>query len=727
MTEGEQMIDLTPLNKNQKEAVTAPDRYLRIVAGAGSGKTRVLTMRIARLIEEEEVPAYKILAITFTKKAANEMKQRLEKMTKDETGTPWISTIHSLCARILREDINVLGWPRNFTVLDAEDQRAILKEAYRQLNVDLTSFPYAALLDYIANNKSAEISTEQAMTMAGSYSADQTKARIYEFYVNRQKELYALDFDDLILWTVRMFRGYSEVLAKWQKRYRYIHVDEFQDIDKIQYRLIRQLTGPENSLYVVGDPDQTIYTWRGADVNIIMQFHKDFPGTRTVLLNENYRSTGAILNGANSVIRNNRNRMEKDLYTNRKSDEKITHYTAISDEYEAAWIAQKVQEMHRAGKQYHDIALLYRSNYLSRSLEKCFLNERIPYVIYGGVRFYERMEVKDALCYLRMADLADDLALKRIINVPRRGVGQKSLDKLEEMAHASGRTMYETLKSEALFGGKLQKTMDEFVNMVESWRNRLNDGKLEIFHLFESIIEESGYRKMLEDNKETERIENLKELIDDVKEFTVNNPESSPNEYLQQAALLGSREETMSGDYVQMMTVHAAKGLEFDTVFVTDMNDGIFPNERAMNEGNRGVEEERRLAYVAFTRARNKLFLTDAGGFSYILQRVRTGSRFIDEIDEAYIEHVGVNRKINLFSNDSEPEPLIKNEKNIFEARKSSAAANGYEKGEQVTHTKFGSGIVLRCENGLVEIAFPYPHGVKKLLANHPSIQRVKN
>ena len=723
------MIDISSLNENQKEAVLSEDKYIRVIAGAGSGKTRVLTMRIAHLIQDLGVPAYKILAITFTNKAANEMKERIRKMLENETSQPWISTIHSLCVRILREDIMCMGWPRNFTVLDAEDQKAILKEAYKEYGIETSVFSYSSMLDYISNNKSAEISVERAMELAGSLSGDKTKAKVYAYYLDRQNALYGLDFDDLILWTVRMFRKFPEVLDKWQKKFHYIHVDEFQDIDKIQYTLITQLTGPNNSLYVVGDPDQTIYTWRGADVNIILNFEKDYKKTTTIVLNENYRSTEAILNGANSVIKNNKHRVEKELYTRRVSEEKITHYASASDEFQAAWIANKIKELNKGGKPLHDIAVLYRSNYLSRSLEKALLDERIPYIIYGGIRFFERMEVKDALCYLRMVESADDLALQRILNKPKRGIGNKTMETIATKSKELNKTMYEVIRDEKLFAGKVQTTLDSFVSMVENWKKISSEGKLEPFQLFEQIIEDSGYRAMLEENNEVDRIENLKELIDDVKEFSENYPDSTLEEYLQLVSLYGDRDETMASDFVQLMTVHAAKGLEFDTVFVSDMNDGIFPNERAMNEGHRGVEEERRLAYVAFTRAKNKLYLTEAGGYSYILQKVRTRSRFIDEIEEDYIEHKGAvqDRQGNLREHSLSHLLFNKNEESTFTERIKKAEKVHYEKGEQLIHTKFGEGIVISCAGGYVEVAFPYPYGVKKLQAGHPSLKRKKD
>ena len=735
------MVQISDLNANQKEAVLDDSKYLRIVAGAGSGKTRVLTMRIVHLIEEENVYPNKILAITFTNKAANEMKERIRQMLQNEVTQPWISTIHSLCVRILREDITCMGWPKNFTVLDADDQKTILKEAYKQIQIDANTYPFGSMLDYISNNKSAEISVDRAFELAGDFSGDKTKAEVYKYYVKRQNEMYALDFDDLILWVVRMFKTYSEVLTKWQNRFSYIHVDEFQDIDKIQYKLIKQLTGPFNHLYVVGDPDQTIYSWRGADVNIIMNFEKDFKGVKTIMLNENYRSTSCILNGANSVIRNNKNRLDKELFTSRTSNEKITHYASANDEYEAAYVANKISELHREGKAYKDIAVLYRSNYLSRSIEKALLDERIPYIIYGGLRFYDRQEVKDALCYLRLVVIGDDLALQRIINKPKRGIGNKTMELIADTARNENKTMLEVLETENIFSGKAKVTLNDFVNKVNRWKKMAESKKIETFALFETILDESGYKAMLEEDHETDRLENLKELIDDIKEFTENYPDSSLDEYLQQVSLYGDREETMSGDYIQLMTVHAAKGLEFDTVFVTDMNDGIFPNERAMNEGSRGVEEERRLAYVAFTRAKNKLYLTEAGGFSFILQRARQTSRFIKEIDDEYIENTGVGneehdafrnrqtlygqrRENTFYERDEKRELYSFGEKGEVESIKREVSSSGYKTGDHLTHVKFGEGVVISCKGGIVEIAFPYPYGVKKIAAGHPSLKK---
>lgn len=719
------MIDTSFLNNNQREAVLAEAKYLRIIAGAGSGKTRVLTMRIAHLIQDCGVFPGKILAITFTNKAAKEMKERVQKLLEQDSANPWISTIHSLCVRILREDITVLGWPRNFTIIDAEDQKSIVKEACKHYSYDLTEYPATMLVNYISDNKTAGVSVKHADTLAGSDPDEQAKAKVYAFYEQRLNDMYALDFDDLILKTVKLLKTYEEVCAKWQRRFHYILVDEFQDIDRNQYALIRLLTGRDNALLVVGDPDQTIYTWRGAEVGIIMNFVKDFPECKTVVLNENYRSTKYILGGANSLIKNNRNRVDKDLFTSRESDEKITHYCALNDEYQAAWIAAKIKELHKAGKPYHDIAVLYRSNYLSRSLEKGLMNERIPYIVYGGLRFYERMEVKDALCYLRMVTSGDDLAFTRIINKPKRGIGAKTLDTIARTAEQNGMTMYETLRQNPdLFKGKTAATLNHFVNKVEQWRKDAQQEDVRIDRLFEKIVEESGLRASFEEKKEVDRIENIKEVIEDIRDFMEDNPDSSLDEYMQMVSLYGDREEMAASDSIQLMTVHAAKGLEFDTVFVSDMNDGIFPNERAMEDGSRGIEEERRLAYVAFTRAQNKLYLTEAGGFSFILQKVRSTSRFINEIDEDCIEHLGSGtRKTPVFMDEDDytyhrpAEPLM-----LDTAPKKTKVK--FKKGDVVVHPKFGEGIVVSCDAQSTKVAFPFPTGVKKIGAAFTGLKK---
>lgn len=707
------MIDISFLNENQKAAVLAEDQYIRIIAGAGSGKTRVLTMRIAHLIQDLQVYPNKILAITFTNKAANEMKQRIRNILHDENTTCFISTIHSLCVRILREDITSMNYPRNFTVLDADDQKSIIKEAYRELNIDKNKFSINSLLDYISNNKSAYISVDRAFELAGAFSGEKTKAEVFKFYEERLHQLYALDFDDLLLWTVRMFKKYPEILDKWMHRFHYIHVDEFQDVDHVQYELVRLLTGTINNLCVVGDPDQTIYTWRGADVNIIMNFTNDFKGCRTIILNENYRSTKNILDGANSVIKNNRNRVKKDLYTNQKSADKIMHYSAPAEEYEASWVANRIAMLHnKEDIPYRHIAILYRNNYLSRAIEKGLLDQRIPYVIFGGIKFYERQEIKDALSYMRMITTQDDLAFKRIINVPKRGIGNKTIEQISDKAKELRTSMYEVCKSERFLSGKNQKTIDDFVTMIEKWRTKSEE--LEVAKILEMILEDTGYRKMLEDEQETDRIENLKELINDMQSFMHEYPESTLDEYLQLVTLYGEKEEKIDDQYVSLMTIHAAKGLEFDYVFVIGMSDGIFPSERSMQEGAAGVEEERRLAYVAYTRAKKQLYLTECSGFSYVLSKPRVTSRFIEEIDPENIEHLNKPKKQEVLVSDAQ-EKTVK----VVKVNQQS-----YKKGDKVNHAMFGDGIIVKVNGNILEVAFAFPHGIKKIVANHPSLKK---
>ena len=725
------MIDTTLLNTKQKEAVLSDDQYLRIIAGAGSGKTRVLTMRIVHLIEDEDVRPYKILAITFTNKAANEMKERLSKMLEEGNEPRWISTIHSLCVRILREDISVLGYPKSFTIMDADDQKSVVKEAIKQLNLQDSKLTPGEVVGYISNNKTAQISVEAAKKMAGKFTDDTDKAKIYEYYMNRQKAMFALDFDDLILKTVTLFSQYPSIVEKWQRRFEYVLVDEFQDIDNLQYKLIRFLTGKNTSLYVVGDPDQTIYTWRGANVDIIMHFEKDFPNVKTIMLNENYRSTEAILSVSNSVIQNNQNRLKKELFTSKKNEDKVIHFGAESEEYEDAWIAGEIQRLHNAGKKYSDIAILYRSNYLSRGLEKSMIDLRIPYIIYGGIRFYERMEVKDALCYLRMVVTNDDLALQRILNRPKRGIGGKTMDNIVDEARSNNTTMYEVLKKNEIFSGKAKKTIEEFVSMVERWKQIEQNNEMPLDKLLEKIVEESGVKAMCEadEEKKDERLLNLKALQEDLQSFTNNNPDLHLDEYLQNIALYTDRENGQITECVQLMTVHAAKGLEFDTVFVTDLNEGIFPNARSVDDSRHGMEEERRLAYVAFTRAMNHLYVCEAGGFSFIIQGQRRTSRFIKEMNQDYmVEAAGSFNQRGVITA-SNPTKTFKNSFADFMSFQDEAdeipspihveqpkpSKTKFKKDDIVIHPKFGEGVVIKAKREMLDIAFSYPYGIKKI------------
>lgn len=710
------VVSYSSLNDKQKEAVIDDSKHLRIIAGAGSGKTRVLTMRIAYLIEQKHINPKNVLAITFTNKAANEMKNRISEMLGEAGDGAFISTIHSLCVRILKEEIGVFGYPKNFTIVDGDDQKTILKEAYKEFNIDKKDLSYGSALDYIANCKYEELSYEKAMDQAYGEKKLVDKANVYKYYDERLKSLYALDFDDLILFTVRLFKLHKDILKKWSSKFIYIHVDEFQDIDKTQYELIKLLSSTHDNVYVVGDPDQTIYTWRGADVNIIVNFDKDFKNTKTIILNQNYRSTNNILEGANSLIKYNKSRVPKDLFSENGDGDKIVHKTLPDETSEAYYIVSCIQSLLKQGYEYNDIAILYRSNYLSREVEKVFIENRIPYVIYGGIRFYERMEVKDILSYLRLIVTGDDLAFQRVINQPKRGIGQKSIDTIFSLAKDNNISMYEVVK-QGLFA-KNQSVLESFVDMVERWKSSLDGKPLE--EVLTDVFEQSGYRSMLEKENETERIENVKSLIDDIKDYQETYPGSTLADYLSMISLYTDKANTDGSASVSLMTIHASKGLEFKVVFVVGLSEGIFPSERTMLE-QKGVEEERRLAYVAYTRAKEKLTLTDTSSFSYVVNSAKTTSRFVNEVDEKYIEHLDkpVLKQQSVFD-----VPFTTKISSIEPKKEAPRRPSRYRKSDVVIHKIFGEGVVVKCDGDFVTVAFSYPHGTKTIKADHPSIRK---
>lgn len=710
------MVSYSSLNDKQKEAVIDESKHLRIIAGAGSGKTRVLTMRIAYLIEQKHINPKNVLAITFTNKAANEMKNRISEMLGEAGDGAFISTIHSLCVRILKEEIGVFGYPKNFTIVDGDDQKTILKEAYKEFNIDKKDLSYGSALDYIANCKYEELSYEKAMDQAYGEKKLVDKANVYKYYDERLKSLYALDFDDLILFTVRLFKLHKDILKKWSSKFIYIHVDEFQDIDKTQYELIKLLSSTHDNVYVVGDPDQTIYTWRGADVNIIVNFDKDFKNTKTIILNQNYRSTNNILEGANSLIKYNKSRVPKDLFSENGDGDKIVHKTLPDETSEAYYVVSCIQSLLKQGYEYNDIAILYRSNYLSREVEKVFIENRIPYVIYGGIRFYERMEVKDILSYLRLIVTGDDLAFQRVINQPKRGIGQKSIDTIFSLAKENNISMYEVVK-QGLFA-KNQSVLESFVDMVERWKSSLDGKPLE--EVLTDVFEQSGYRSMLEKENETERIENVKSLIDDIKDYQETYPGSTLADYLSMISLYTDKANTDGSASVSLMTIHASKGLEFKVVFVVGLSEGIFPSERTMLE-QKGVEEERRLAYVAYTRAKEKLTLTDTSSFSYVVNSAKTTSRFVNEVDEKYIEHLDkpVVKQQSVFD-----VPFTTKISSIEPKKEAPRRPSRYRKSDVVIHKIFGEGVVVKCDGDFVTVAFSYPHGTKTIKADHPSIRK---
>lgn len=714
---GDKMSIYESLNKSQYEAVFSNGKYIRVIAGAGSGKTRVLTMRIVRLIEELGVAPSSICAITFTNKAANEMKERLFKLLPEQSGGVHISTIHSLCVRILREDSMAEGILRNFIVIDGDDQKSILREAYKEYNIDLKEYSHKYMLNYIANNKAEHISEARAFELAGGNDKEEVKAKVYAYYVRRQKEMSALDFDDLLLVVDHLFASRSDICEKWQRRFNVICVDEFQDIDHVQYRIIKALAGGTNQLYVVGDPDQTIYTWRGADVGIIMDFEKDFKPVETIILNQNYRSSQHILNTANTLIQHNEYRMKKDLFSTDQSPEKIIHMSLSSEADEADFVARRIKELHQDGKSYRDMAILYRSNYQSRELEKALVNRQIPYIIFGGIRFYDRAEIKDTLCYLRMMTSHDDLALRRTINMPRRGIGDKTLERIFDRARSLGVTMYEVVHQEALFSGRIQQKIDQYVTMIEGWKKQQESLPLE--RLLQMVLDQSGIRHLYEETKDEDRLENLQSLIGDVLSFMESYPEATLDEYLQMVSLYGERSEVAKGDFIQLMTIHASKGLEFDTVFIYGLSEGVLPNENSLRDGKKGLEEERRLLYVAITRAKKQLIMSESQGMSFILGRPKIKSRFFRELENEGVDHQGIQDESTAPKGFADMNGFELKANGGLKARPAKLRAN-----DKVVHEAYGEGIVLSLSGDIAQIAFAFPHGIKNILANHPSLKK---
>lgn len=685
---------LSTLNEKQRIAASDLDHHVRIIAGAGSGKTRVLMARIAHLIQDQSVDPSRILAITFTNKATQEMKERLQGMIGSHHVR--VSTIHALCVRILREDGQLLGYPRDFPIVDGDDQRAILTPTYKKLGLSKKELSEFLVLGTISSNKRQGISVQECKNQAYDEHF-KIMAQFYEAYQARLNDLKAMDFDDLLLKARFLVVNFPEVAQKWQRRLDYIHVDEFQDVDPVQYELICQLVSPSAKLCVVGDPDQTIYTWRGADVDIILRFDRDFPGAKTIILDQNYRSTSTILKAANQLISHNRQRIEKNLIAVKEEGKALQMCALEDDASEARYVIEQIKKMDDLSQ----VAILYRSNYQSRVFEGQLVREGIAYRIIGGLRFFERQEIKDMIAYLTlvakpMDSPSTDLAFERVINRPRRKIGSVSLDGLRDLAEQQKISYMEAAKQINKPG------FNQFVHLIAQLKEKAQSCPLDL--LLTTIFEMSGYRAMLEQEGEHGRIDNVNELKADLKRSIEENPELSLDEYLQDVALLSdANQESTGSQVVTLMTVHAAKGLEFKQVFLVGFNEGIFPNQRALNEdGLKALEEERRLAYVAITRAQEQLSITWNKGYSYASASQKEASRFVDELPAYQVEQ-------------ARPSP------------KASAGLSSLTVGQQVMHTTYGLGVVVSIEGRFAQIAFKHPTGIKRLVMNHPALSSVKH
>lgn len=642
---------LKDLNKQQEEAVTTTKGPLLIIAGAGSGKTKVLTHRIAYLIQEEQVSPKKILAVTFTNKAAQEMKERVAALVGPESTQVWLSTFHSLGVRILRRDINKLDRDNNFVIFSTTDQIAVIKDCLKEFNIDSKKYPPAMFLGHISKAKNELLTVEDFEAQVQDFMQAIT-ARVYRFY---QKKLYdnnALDFDDLIMKTVQLLKTRPDVLEKYQESFHYLMVDEYQDTNQAQYQLVKLLAAKDRNLCVVGDEDQSIYGWRGADIRNILDFEKDYPEAKVIKLEENYRSTQVILEAANGVIRNNRERKEKRLRTSKKGGDNLIYYRADDQYDEARFIAQEIYRLAKTEKKvFSDFALLYRTNAQSRVFEEIFMREGVPYKIVGGTKFYDRKEIKDIIAYLRIIfNPSDSISLLRIINVPKRGIGDSTIKKINEFAQTKDISFCQALdqldQAETL-SARSKQGVKKFLSLLESLKQAEEQGSIR--QLISTILQETGYITELERENTPEaqaRIDNLKEFLSVSEEFSQRNPDGTLDLFLEQITLVSdvdSLDEEENG--VVLMTLHSAKGLEFPVVFMVGMEESIFPHFRALNACNEGVnremEEERRLCYVGITRAREKLYLTAAW------QRMLYGntscnfvSRFLDEIPNSLLIRV---------------------------------------------------------------------------------------
>ncbi|MBM7692693.1 DNA helicase-2/ATP-dependent DNA helicase PcrA [Peribacillus deserti] len=728
---------LKGLNNEQQEAVKSTDGPLLIMAGAGSGKTRVLTHRIAYLIVEKQVAPWNILAITFTNKAAREMKERIKGILGGASEDIWISTFHSMCVRILRRDIDRIGYNRNFTILDTTDQQSVIKQILKDKNLDPKKYDYRAILGSISSAKNELIDEEEYSNMSGGFF-EQVVADVYKEYQRRLRKNQALDFDDLIMKTILLFTRVPEVLEYYQRKFQYIHVDEYQDTNRAQYMLVKSLAARFKNLCVVGDSDQSIYRWRGADIANILSFEKDYPNAKVIMLEQNYRSTKRILKAANEVISKNANRKPKNLWTENLEGNKISYYRADSEQGEAQFVAGKINEMSRGGRKLSEIAILYRTNAQSRVMEEVLLKSNIQYSIVGGIKFYDRKEIKDILAYLRLiSNPDDDISLRRVINVPKRGIGATSLDRIADFAAMNDSSIMQALDSVELIGvsPKIMKAAAEFRDLINGYSQMQE--YLSVTELVEQVLDKTGYREMLQIEKTIEsqsRLENIDEFLSVTKSFEENNDDKSLVAFLTDLALVADidslGEDETPQDSVVLMTLHSAKGLEFPVVFLIGMEEGVFPHSRSLMEEDE-MEEERRLAYVGITRAEVDLFMTNAQ-MRTLFGRTNMNpvSRFISEIPEDLLEDLMPKPKQSGFKSSPQDTRRRPAAARTVTMKQTTTGGDeiGWNVGDKALHKVWGTGTVVSVkgegEGKELDIAFPSPTGIKRLLAKFAPITK---
>lgn len=722
---------LKGLNKEQRAAVKHTEGPLLIMAGAGSGKTRVLTHRIAYLIEEKRVSPRNILAITFTNKAAREMKDRVRQLIGPDSEHMWVSTFHSMCVRILRRDIDRIGYNRNFSILDSGDQLTVIKQVLKDLNIDSKKFEPRAMQGRISTAKNELITPEVFTEQVGNFY-DRQVAQVYEAYQKILRKNHSLDFDDLIMETIHLFKRVPEVLEYYQRRFQYIHVDEYQDTNHAQYFLVKQLASRYQNLCVVGDSDQSIYRWRGADISNILSFENDYPRAKTVMLEQNYRSTKSILDAANHVIKNNTGRKPKKLWTENPDGNKIKYYKGTTEQDEALFVTEKIQELTRTGTyRPSDIAVLYRTNAQSRAIEDTLMKSNISYQMVGGTKFYDRKEIKDLIAYLRLiTNPDDDLSFERVVNVPKRGIGATSIDRLRTYAAQNDLSFFEAV-AEVDFTGVTKKAANALVEFSELIKTLAQQQEfLTATDMVDQVLERSGYEEMLKNERSIEsesRLENLEEFMTVTKEFEKSSEDQTLIAFLTDLALIADIDrmddsEEENDDKVTLMTLHSAKGLEFPVVFLIGMEESVFPHSRAIFEEEE-LEEERRLAYVGITRAEKELYLTHASMRTlYGRTNMNPISRFINEIPEELIEGMKEEKQ--------SPFGVAKKAPVKRRAVKQTTGAENktWSPGDKANHKKWGVGTVVNVQGEgeamELDIAFPAPVGIKRLLAKFAPITK---
>ncbi|CAI6236382.1 DNA helicase PcrA [Bacillus subtilis] len=730
---------LSGLNPVQQEAVKTTDGPLLLMAGAGSGKTRVLTHRIAYLMAEKHVAPWNILAITFTNKAAREMKERVESILGPGADDIWISTFHSMCVRILRRDIDRIGINRNFSILDTADQLSVIKGILKERNLDPKKFDPRSILGTISSAKNELTEPEEFSKVAGGYY-DQVVSDVYADYQKKLLKNQSLDFDDLIMTTIKLFDRVPEVLEFYQRKFQYIHVDEYQDTNRAQYMLVKQLAERFQNLCVVGDSDQSIYRWRGADITNILSFEKDYPNASVILLEQNYRSTKRILRAANEVIKNNSNRKAKNLWTENDEGIKISYYRGDNEFGEGQFVAGKIHQLHSSGKRkLSDIAILYRTNAQSRVIEETLLKAGLNYNIVGGTKFYDRKEIKDILAYLRLvSNPDDDISFTRIVNVPKRGVGATSLEKIASYAAINGLSFFQAIQQVDFIGvsAKAANALDSFRQMIENLTNMQD--YLSITELTEEILDKTEYREMLKAEKSIEaqsRLENIDEFLSVTKNFEQKSEDKTLVAFLTDLALiadidqLDQKEEESGGkDAITLMTLHAAKGLEFPVVFLMGLEEGVFPHSRSLME-EAEMEEERRLAYVGITRAEQELYLTNAKMRTLFGRtNMNPESRFIAEIPDDLLENLNEKKETRATSARKMQPRRGPVSRPVSYASKTGGDTLNWAVGDKAGHKKWGTGTVVSVkgegEGTELDIAFPSPVGVKRLLAAFAPIEK---